>query len=481
MTHRHHQQPVTPAAGARVSSVGGRFIIGVVLSVEETADGDVVAGKKRTGRVPGHRARCPRRGGRRARQRQIVRRIAAGVIAVVVVLAVVAAPSLIHALTRPGSDTVAARLAEWGRDHGLGPVVTWLETQQYQLQQPPTGGTPAGGIIPRAAGADPALRPGTRPVPAPLPPPDGLSALPGEGQWQTVVSTPAGDAVRVASVRPDAQHTAFVAGVLWTDPGLVRGVLHPGTEDPGGTWRTATSIDATEQRTVVSAFSAGFRLQGDSHGGWYTEGREARPLVPGAASLVIRTDGTVDVGAWGATPGTGEVRMGPDVASVRQNLVPLVDGGEVNPTCATGGTAQWGSTIGQAAYIHRSAFGVTANGAEVYVGGPALSVCTLGTILRSAGVIRGMELDINPAWVSGAYFHPTGSGSPDAFRLFPDERVGAQHYLQTSSRDFVSFDLRGGLTNTTPPSPRHHQTPTTHPKPTQPKPTPTTAGGATGR
>jgi hypothetical protein len=263
----------------------------------------------------------------------------------------------------------------------------------------------------------------------------------------------------VASVRPDAAHTSFVAGVMWFDPTLVRGVLHPGTEDPGGAWHTPPSVDAAEQRTVVAAFSAGFRLQGDSHGGWYAEGRTARPLVPGAASLVVRRDGTVDVGAWGP-----EVTMTPDVVAVRQNLVPLVDQGVVNPSCATGGTAEWGSTIGQAAYIHRSAFGVTATGAEVYVGGPALSVCTLGELLRSAGVVRGMELDINPAWVSGAYFHPTGAARPAAFRLFADEQVGAQHYLQTSSRDFVSFDLRSVADATSAPPPatphrpgRHHR------------------------
>jgi hypothetical protein len=364
------------------------------------------------------------------------RRALAVVLVVLAVLAALATPSLVHALTRPGSDTAAARLAEWGRDHGLGPVVTWLEARQYDLHQPPTGGAPPGGI-PVASGSE-ASHPGGQPAPPPLPPPAGLAPLPGEGVWHTVVATPRGDAVRVASVRPDAQHTSFVAGVMWLDPTLVRGVLHPGTEDPGGSWRTPTSIDAAEQRSVVAAFSAGFRLQGDSHGGWYAEGRAARPLVPGAASLVLHRDGTADVGAWGT-----EVGMGPDVASVRQNLVPLVDQGVVAPTCATGGTAEWGSTVGQAAYIHRSAFGVTATGAEVYVGGPALSVCTLGDLLRSAGVVRGMELDINPAWVSGAYFHPTGTAAhPAAFRLFPDEQVGAQHYLQTSSRDFVSFDLR---------------------------------------
>lgn len=348
-----------------------------------------------------------------------------------------------------------ARLAEWARDHGFGPLVTWLEARQYDLHPPPTGGIPPGGI-PRADGQEPD-RPGGRPAPPDLPPPAGLAALPGEGHWQTVVSTPHGDAVRVASVRPDAQHTSFVVGVLWMDPTLVRGVLHPGTEDPGGSWSTPTSVDTAEQRTVVTAFSAGFRLQGDSHGGWYSEGREARPLVPGAASIVIHRDGTVDVGTWGTTPTTGEVYMTPDVVSVRQNLVPLVDDAVVNPTCATGGTAQWGSTVGQAAYIHRSAFGVTPSGAMIYVGGPALSVCTLGNLLRSAGAVRGMELDINPAWVSGAYFHPNGRGRPSAFRLFPDEQIGAQHYLQTSSRDFLSFDLRTAADTAGAPPPVRHR------------------------
>ena len=335
------------------------------------------------------------------------------------------------------------------------------------LHQPPTGGVPPGGI-PRAAGLEPD-RPGGQPPPADLPLPAGLAPLPGEGHWQTVVSTAGGDAVRMATVRPDAAHTSFVVGLLWMDPTFVRGVLHPGSEDPGGHWNIPSLIDDTEQRSVVTAFSAGFRLQGDSHGGWYAEGRQARPLVPGAASLVIRRDGTVDVGAWRATPADGEVHPDPDVVAVRQNLVPLVDRGVVNPTCATGGTAEWGSTIGQAAYIHRSGFGVTPTGAMVYLGGPALSVCTLAELLRSAGVVRGMELDLNPAWVSGVYFHPTGRPHPPAFRLFPDEQIGTQHYLQPSSRDFFSIDLRSPTNTSTDASPSttpHRRLATTaHPRP----------------
>jgi hypothetical protein len=184
-------------------------------------------------------------------------------------------------------------------------------------------------------------------------------------------------------------------------------------------------------------FNGGFRLNDRDRGGYYSEGRTVAPLRDGEASLVLHTDGTADVGAWGR-----EVRMDPTVASVRQNLVPLVDGGEVNPTCATGGAKEWGKTIGQSAYIQRSGFGVTARGTEVYVGGPALSVCSLGRILQDAGVVRGMELDINPAWVSGAYFHPRPSGAPTGYRLFPGEQVDPGHYLKPSSRDWYAWFTR---------------------------------------
>ena len=371
----------------------------------------------------------------------LARRSAALLLAAFVVLGLVVAPSLVTALTAPGADSTAARLAEWGRDHGLGATVTWLESREYDLAPPAVGGVPAGGIprvstsaVPRSSSSAVPAR--GLPAPAALPVRAGVSRLPEEGVWQPVVSSPAGDAVRVAYVRPDATHTSAVVGVMWLDPRLVAGRLHPGAQDPGGSWATPPSVTPTLARTVAAVFSAGFRLD-DSHGGWFADGRAARPLVHGAASLVLHRDGTADVGAWDT-----EVRMGPEVVSVRQNLVPLVDGGRVDPTCATGGTAEWGSTVGQAAYIHRSGFGVTAQGAEVYVGGPSLSVCSLGEILQSAGVVRGMELDINPAWVSGAYFRPRAHGSPQATKLFPDEQIGAEHYLQRSSRDFFAWYLR---------------------------------------
>jgi len=372
-------------------------------------------------------------------RRRCWRRLQLVLLVVAVLAGTVVGISVVAALRAPGTDSVAARLAEWARDHGFDGLVTWLEKQQYRYHPPPTGGVPSGGI-PRVAGMPAtgldALGPAGLPPPPALHPPAGLPPLPGEGEWDTVATVHGRPAVRVAHVRPDREHTSFLVGVMWIDPTLVRGQLHPGFQDPGSASLAATSLTAAEQRTVVAVFNGGFRLSA-SHGGYYSEGHTVRPLIDGAASLVLRTDGTATVGAWNR-----EVRMDPDVVSVRQNLVPLVDGGQVNPTCQSGGAVQWGSTVGQAAFVHRSGFGVTASGAEVYVGGPALSVCDLGLILQASGVVRGMELDINPNWVSGAYFHSAPDSPPRGFPLFPGEHVAPEHYLSPSSRDWYAFYAR---------------------------------------
>jgi hypothetical protein len=374
----------------------------------------------RTDRLPGRRSR-------------LRRSLLAALVTSLILVGAVAG----QALTVPGNDSVAAKLAEWGRDHGLNSAITGLEQVAYEQHQPPTGGLPVGGI-PHPDGALPA--PSAAVGPAPLATLAAGQPLPDEGQWQTVVTSGGRPAVQVASLRPDDQHTSFVVGVMRLDPALVRGELHPGTQDPGGSWQASTSLNGPAQNGIAAVFNGGFRLSDPSHNGYYSEGRTVAPLRDGAASLVLRTDGTADVGAWNS-----EVRMGPDVASVRQNLQLLVDGGQVNPTCGTGGTSEWGSTIGQAAYIDRSGFGVTATGAEIYVGGPALSVCTLGRILQDAGVVRGMELDINPAWISGTYFHDPGHGVPTGYRLYPAEQVSPQHYFTPSSRDWYAWYIRSAI------------------------------------
>src|SRR5438270_1401976 len=186
--------------------------------------------------------------------------------------------SVAGALRAPGTASVAARLAEWGRDHGFDGLITWLEKQQYDHNPPRTGGAPLGGIprvaVMPATPSDPLGSPGLPPPPA-LHPPMGMPPLPGEGEWNTVAAVHGRPAVRVAHLRPDREHTSFLVGVIWIDPTLVRGQLHPGFQDPGGASLAETSLSAAEQHTVLAVFNGGFRLNGASHGGYFSQGRTA--------------------------------------------------------------------------------------------------------------------------------------------------------------------------------------------------------------
>ncbi len=232
----------------------------------------------------------------------------------------------------------------------------------------------------------------------------------GDGAW-----TPAG---RPVNHVPAVYETALVppggtqaAGIAWMDTRLLSAQLYSGSKSPGGgPYEFTAPVKPAQAATLVAAFNGGFMMNA-SGGGYYTEGRTVVPLVAGAASLVMYANGSVTVGAWGT-----DVSMTPDVVAVRQNLVPLVAGGL--PTAqATGLDWQaWGATCGVTSCSStvpgienqwRSGAGVTADGALVYTAGPGLTPLQVAQLLVRAGVIRGMELDINPNWPVFATYDPT--------------------------------------------------------------------------
>ena len=171
----------------------------------------------------------------------------------------------------------------------------------------------------------------------------------------------------------------------------------------------------------------------------------AHPLVRGAASLVIYADGSVTVGAWGT-----DVGWSPKIVAVRQNLVPLVAGGR--PTAAAAGKWQgWGNTCGAdscAASVPsiehqwRSGVGVTADGALVYALGPGLDPLQLAELLARAGVMRGMELDINPYWPVFAAYAGTAARPSDGSKLLATVQGPATFFSPAWARDFITMSAR---------------------------------------
>ena len=208
-------------------------------------------------------------------------------------------------------------------------------------------------------------------------------------------------AVYTTFMRPDAVHTSVIDGVAWMDTKLLSVRLYSGSYIPGGgPFKYNTPLPLGAEASLVAAFNGGFRLA-DSQAGYYTAGVTVRPLVDGAASLVIYKDGTATVGAWAT-----EVKMTPDVVSVRQELRLLVDNGTMAPGLAANERAQWGSVLGNSVFVSRSGVGVTKDGALVFVGGPDLDAVNLARLLLRAGAVRAMELDINSDWVNFATFLP---------------------------------------------------------------------------
>lgn len=239
-------------------------------------------------------------------------------------------------------------------------------------------------------------------------------------------------------------------GIAWMDTRLLRARLYSGSLSPGGgPYRYTAPIGAAAAHRLVAAFNGGFKMK-SAEGGYYTEGRTVDRLHRGAASLVMYAGGAVTVGAWGT-----DVRMSPRVVSVRQNLVPLVAGGQATPLARSADWRAWGDTCGAhscAASVPgiehqwRSAVGVTTNGALIYVEGPALAPRQLATLLIRAGVVRGMELDINPDWpVFAAYrpARPDGRATPaNGHLLVPSVRGPDTFFDSWWARDFITMSAR---------------------------------------
>lgn len=279
--------------------------------------------------------------------------------------------------------------------------------------------------------------------------PFGRPAAADQGTWH-----PAG---RLVGGVPAVYETTLVppggtqpAGIVWMDTGLLSARLYSGSVSPGGgPYRYTAPVAPAQAKTLVAAFNGGFKMT-DARGGYYTQGRMIDPLRTGAASLVIYADGSVDIGAWGS-----DVTMTPQVTSVRQNLVPLVAGGRPTPRAASANWRTWGSTCGATSCGHgvpgvehqwRSGLGITADGALVYAAGPALDPLQLAQLLVRAGAVRGMQLDINPAWpVFVTYDPPAGAlaAPSNGRKLLPSTAPGPWTFFEARwARDFVTMSAR---------------------------------------
>jgi len=163
---------------------------------------------------------------------------------------------------------------------------------------------------------------------------------PHEGEWEPAVTVDGQPVVQVAKLRSDPEHTSYLSAVAWIDQKHARFVLHPGSQEPGGGgWSQPDHLPVEQRPGLIAAWNGAFRItNGDAEGGFYLDGRTVAGLRDGQASEVIKRDGSIAIGQWGR-----DVTMTPDVVGVRQNLVLLVDNGQVVPAVDSSDHNLWAS------------------------------------------------------------------------------------------------------------------------------------------
>ncbi|HUY17442.1 MAG TPA: phosphodiester glycosidase family protein [Acidimicrobiales bacterium] len=354
------------------------------------------------------------------------------------------AVSLGGALFNPAlGSSFGSRFAEWARAHGGSSVINWVENEWYSHHAPPKGGTVPPNAI-KVPTSTPSIAATTVPhlaKPVPIVP-FASPVIPGEGQWSAAGRTVDGmPALYVTTLRPDAVHTSYVAGVAWMDTKLLSARLYSGSWIPGGgPYPFSAPVRSAQARTLVAAFNAGF-LMSSANGGYYTNHQMVVPLRSGAASFVVYRNGTSNVVAWGPS-----MKINSNVVSVRQNLDLLVNNAKPVPGLQVNDTTKWGATLGNSVYVWRSGLGVTPDGALVYVAGPGLNITDLANLLVRAGAVRAMELDINTDWVNYTYYSPSPMGLAGASNgrelLSAMTGTPARYFASWWARDFITMSAK---------------------------------------
>jgi hypothetical protein len=352
-----------------------------------------------------------------------------------------AAISWVPAVTGSRNLGVTVSSVEWLRSHGGNPIVSQIENWYYTLNEPEKGGPtltslPQVGVAAdsgpsgEGAAASTAYRP---PDVKPLIRP----GLPGEGVWQKagagVGSRPP---ALLTTFRSDPEYPQFVAGVAWLDSSRTELAYMPGTVEPPEPLedRGSGEVPPAIRKRLVATFNGGFPLE-TSNAGLIYRGKVKETMVNGIATVVRYRDGRTDIVKWNHGPGAPA-----NVWFAKQNLPPIIYEGKLNPNLSDG--PEWGETVNNATRVWRSGLGIDAHGNLMYAAANYQTVESLAKVLRRAGAVRAIELDINEDWTSFISYRQPGGREPS--NLLPEMFRSPERYLSPDERDFFAVYLRPG-------------------------------------
>lgn len=263
--------------------------------------------------------------------------------------------------------------------------------------------------------------------PAPI---DGLPIV-GEGTWKAVDTVGDTPVLWTSDFHPLADVPSVKVSAAIFDQERLTAALFNGTKLPGGgPWQNADKVATPAKSALVAAFNGGFLFK-HIDGGYFTEGKEIKPLIAGQATVGIRHDGRMVLGIYGK-----DMTNDGSWLSLRENLPPMVINGK-NVMADYPGTF-WGNDFHNVDLNYRTALCQRADGKLMYLAMGLVRANTLGDELARLGCTLGMELDINHHWPQFTYFRPDSRGTSgvllDAVAMWKPER-----YVTTSEKDFVAL------------------------------------------
>jgi hypothetical protein len=375
---------------------------------------------------------------------------------------------LVPALPRVHADAsmhLPKRLSHWAVDTlravpSIGPApVAWAEDQALALRD-------AYRRITFQSGHDPTDVVAADPPPPVLDtseasveeahwPPARIPSLwkspePGEGEWVPPdiswlrrvpgVAADAPSAFYRTFVRPDEDRPYARVLLVAMDLRQLDFQMEAGVEDPepstGPHGSGRIPRDPAIYRRVAAAFNGAFKTE-HGHYGMMVHKRVLLPPVPGSATIVVLGDGRVGFGTWGTDRNVGGIAgVGDDeIDSFRQNLDPLIDHGQVNPT----GRNLWGFTLpGKGAQTERTGLCVTTSSHLLYAWGDDLSASSLAKAMKMAGCDYAMHLDMNPYHTGFVFMAVDDLGGKNykSQLLTPGMSIPSDRYIQYAPKDF---------------------------------------------
>lgn len=246
-------------------------------------------------------------------------------------------------------------------------------------------------------------------------------------------------------VRPDEERTYAKVVLVAMDMRQLDLEMEAGNEDPkpltGPPGAGRIPRDPAVYTKVAAAFNGGFKTEHGNYG-MMLKRRVLLPPVPGAATVIMTTDGRYGLGTWGSNKDVGGIQdiQPSEILSFRQNLDPLVDSDKVNPS----GRAQWGFTLpGTSMQTERSGICVTNAGHLIYAWGDDVSATTLGKAMKMASCVYGIHLDMNPHHTGFIFTNITELKGRNYKSELLDKKmeIDTARYIEYAPKDFFYMTL----------------------------------------